>query len=245
MDAFFMLLAMGGFGFAWYKVVKTLNSSSWLIRHVAGAASGFGVFFIVVVLSVIVDSENKNQQQTAEQLKKEAPKAKFKYENMLLSEYKNKSKGSREDIAENFVKANGLPESAERPFHVCLSDMGKNKLESLTVGKIAEWCLTDYKNNPALLTRMYVDYDNFEKQFGAWDGSHYQLVALIKNNMNNPDSYQHDRTTYRLVVTDEERYAVITTSFRGQNAFGGVIKNTVVAKTDIDTGNIIEILEQN
>lgn len=79
-----------------------------------------------------------------------------------------------------------------------------------------------------------------DKQFSAWDGSHIKLTRLIKKSMNDPDSYEHVETVY----WDMGSHLIIRTMFRGKNAFGGVIKNWVKAKTDIDTGQVIEVIEQ-
>lgn len=79
-----------------------------------------------------------------------------------------------------------------------------------------------------------------EKQFSAWDGSHIKLTRMVKDSMNDPDSYEHVETKY----WDMKDYLVITTTFRGKNAFGGVVKNTVKAKVSLD-GESIEILEQS
>ncbi len=78
-----------------------------------------------------------------------------------------------------------------------------------------------------------------EKQFSSLDGSHPRLTRLIKKAMNDPDSYEHDETVY----WDMEDYLVVRTSFRGRNAFGGMVRNYVKAKVDFE-GNVLEIIEE-
>lgn len=78
-----------------------------------------------------------------------------------------------------------------------------------------------------------------EKQFSSWDGSHRNLEKLIKQNMNDPDSYEHVETKY----WDMDDHLVVMTTFRGKNAFGGVVKNFIKAKVDMN-GNIIEVIDQ-
>jgi len=78
-----------------------------------------------------------------------------------------------------------------------------------------------------------------EKQFSAWDGSHIKLSRLIKDSMNDPDSYEHVETKY----WDMKDYLIVNATFRGKNAFGGVVKNTVKAKVSLD-GENVEIIEQ-
>jgi hypothetical protein len=75
-----------------------------------------------------------------------------------------------------------------------------------------------------------------EDQFSAWDGSHRKLEDFIKKNMNDPDSYEHVETVY----WDRGDFLVVKTTFRGNNAFGGKVKNSVRAKVSLD-GEILEI----
>ncbi len=77
-----------------------------------------------------------------------------------------------------------------------------------------------------------------EKGFSAWDGSHRGLTKVIKESMNDPKSYEHVETNY----WDMGDHLVVRATFRGKNAFGGVVKNSVRAKTDLD-GNVLEIME--
>ena len=66
--------------------------------------------------------------------------------------------------------------------------------------------------------------------FSLWDGSHRKLEERIKKAMNDPDSYQHVETRY----ADKGDYLIVSTEYRGKNAFGGVVKNAVVAKCSLD-----------
>lgn len=78
-----------------------------------------------------------------------------------------------------------------------------------------------------------------KKQFSAWDGSHPALTRIIKKSMNDPKSYDHVETGY----WDQGDHLIVKTTFRGKNAFGGVVVNWVKAKVDLK-GNVIELLEQ-
>lgn len=78
-----------------------------------------------------------------------------------------------------------------------------------------------------------------ERQFSQWDGVHIRLEETIKQSMNDPKSYEHVKTQY----WDMKDHLIVNMTFRGKNAFGGVVQNTVKAKVSID-GTDIEILEQ-
>lgn len=81
--------------------------------------------------------------------------------------------------------------------------------------------------------------ENIEKQFSAWDGSHRSLERVIKEAMNDPDSYEHDKTVY----WDRGDHLVVQTTYRGKNAFGGTVRNFVKAKVSL-SGQILQILDQ-
>ena len=78
-----------------------------------------------------------------------------------------------------------------------------------------------------------------EDQFSAWDGSHRNLEKVIKKAMNDPDSYEHDETVY----WDRGDHLVVKTTYRGKNAFGGVVRNFVKAKVSL-SGQVLQVLDQ-
>jgi len=82
--------------------------------------------------------------------------------------------------------------------------------------------------------------ENIEKLFSAYDGSHRGLEKFIKDNMNDPDSYDHIETRY----LDKGDHILVITKFRGANAFGGKVINSISANVDLE-GNVIEILSQD
>ena len=84
-----------------------------------------------------------------------------------------------------------------------------------------------------------VRVERIEKNFSAWDGSHRGLTEIIKKSMNDPSSYEHDETVY----WDKGDHLVVKTTFRGKNSFGGVVKNWMMAKVDLN-GNVIEVVSQ-
>lgn len=79
---------------------------------------------------------------------------------------------------------------------------------------------------------------NIEEQFSEGDGSHYNLVQLVKDNMNDADSFEHVETKYG--VNEEEGTVNLRMKFRGNNAFGQKVLNTVTATADIETGEILQ-----
>lgn len=81
--------------------------------------------------------------------------------------------------------------------------------------------------------------ERIERGFSVWDGSHKKLTKLIQKSMNDPDSYTHVETVY----SERSDHLIVKTTFRGKNAFGGVVINWVMAKVDFN-GNIIQVISQ-
>ena len=101
--------------------------------------------------------------------------------------------------------------------------------------------INDFPSNSETATpKVETRQEKIEKHFSGWDGSHYELTRIIKQSMNDPDSYEHVET---FIVRDEGDYLVIQTIFRGKNGFGGIVKNWVRAKIDLN-GRVIEIMSQ-
>ncbi len=72
--------------------------------------------------------------------------------------------------------------------------------------------------------------------FSGWDGSCKPVVEVVKAAMNDPDSFEHVKTLYK----DDGSVIQVYMTYRGKNAFGGVVTNSVSAKVDAD-GKIISI----
>lgn len=74
------------------------------------------------------------------------------------------------------------------------------------------------------------------KQFSSWDGSHSNLKKWVKNNMNDPKSFEHIETTY----TDKGDYLLVYMKYRGKNAFGAKVLQTVIGTVDLN-GNVLSV----
>lgn len=66
--------------------------------------------------------------------------------------------------------------------------------------------------------------------FSAWDGSCMALVKATKQQMNDPGSFEHVETRY----IDRGSEIDVIMKFRGKNAFGGVVANTVTGTVNAD-----------
>lgn len=77
-----------------------------------------------------------------------------------------------------------------------------------------------------------------EKAYGfhclsSWDGSHRKFVDAVKQQLNDPDSFEHDETRTWTVREDGRNQVLM--QFRAKNGFGGVIRGRAVGTFDNKT----------
>lgn len=84
-------------------------------------------------------------------------------------------------------------------------------------------------------TKEQIRVDIIKQQFNVRNGSHIQLTDFIKDNMNDPDSYEHIETKF----TDKYDYIIVSTRFREANVFGAKVINEIHAHIDL-RGNILD-----
>ena len=66
------------------------------------------------------------------------------------------------------------------------------------------------------------------------DGSHPAVVATLKEQMHNPDSFQHVSSDYETVEPEGKRYHKIVMTFRGRNTFNALVLQTCYFLLDED-----------
>jgi len=77
-----------------------------------------------------------------------------------------------------------------------------------------------------------------KSQFSIWDGSHTELIELLKENLNDAKSFEHVKTTY----SDSGKGLVVRMRYRAKNAFGGMVMQSITAKADY-ANNRIQIID--
>jgi len=80
--------------------------------------------------------------------------------------------------------------------------------------------------------------EKIELAFNPLSGAHRELQRAIKKSLKDPKSYEHVSTGY----IDLSDHLLVKTTYRATNSFGGVVTNTVAAKTSLN-GKIIEIVK--
>lgn len=124
-------------------------------------------------------------------------------------------------------------------FEDCLGEYLYEKDENFKLSKIIDWCMIEQQ---AKKKTVHYNTADLLSDFSVWDGSYKPLEQRIKSAMNDEGSYQHIKTTYRLVYHGAKRpHMVVRTVFSGKNRYGGVVKNTITAKIDAVTKEIYSI----
>lgn len=92
-----------------------------------------------------------------------------------------------------------------------------------------------YDNVPLMIGAEHDRRQLVDQSFSV-NGSHKGLTAHLKASMNDPESYQHLNTTF----IDRGTFIIVTTTSLGKNAFGGTVKTTVRATTDLH-GHVLTV----
>lgn len=100
--------------------------------------------------------------------------------------------------------------------------------------------LLNSKDQQLESARVYWRQSRINEQFSGYDGRHYNLVSTVKDNMNDPGSFEHVKTQYGIYEKDSNKI-VLYMEYRGKNAFGALVKDNITAIADLN-GNILELL---
>ena len=198
---------------------------------------GFVVF--VIIVAIFSDGDSNSTSTAKDTTAEESNKLYQKYEDKTNQEMRD-STTSLKEIAYSFVEDNNISDSYKDTMYDCLGYFVYSKDPNLKLKEMMQWCKNDYiqKDGKAI----YYNEAWLLEDFSRWDGSYRPLEQVIKNSMNDESSYEHIKTTYRMVFFGTKRpYMAVSTLFSGKNAFGGTVKQTVSAKVDAKTKEIFEI----
>lgn len=204
--------------------------------------AGVVVLAIIVVIAVNIFSDDADS----------GDKAKTPEANLFIAN-KDKTVQTIRDLSSHektkvykafFVENEAiLREVGEENAIACLSDNIQHKSTELTLQKMGQWCLDAVKQKRNFA--QYVNYEKFEEFFSAWDGSYRPLVKLAKAAMNNPDSFDHVSTTYRISKRDDGAVGFVRMQYRGTNVYNAIVTNSVLVQVDPATGEITKVVEEN
>ena len=191
---------------------------------------------LLVILAVIIalysngDTDGKSR---------DGEKLYQKYENMTNLQMRENA-ASLKKIAYSFVEDKNISNEYKDTFYDCLGYYIYKKNPNLKFKKMLQWCQNDYINKEG--KAIYYNEAWLMEDFSGWDGSYRPLENIIKNNMHDDSSYEHVETRYRMVFSGTKRpYMLVSTVFRGKNAYGATVKQTITAKVDAKTKELFDV----
>lgn len=201
-----------------------------------------GSLALSVVGSVLWPTEKNVIREKTDEVAVEtkATPTTFEYAEKTLKEYRNESKKARHEIVNKYIDFKGVPTIATDAFYACMSEFSFTKDDELKIGEVLGWCFNDYESDPTALNSK-INLDTFKSNFSGWDGSYRPLEKMIKASMNDDASYKHVETVYHLIL-NKDPHAIVKTTFRGTNAYGAVVKESISARVDVKTGEVVSIL---
>lgn len=105
----------------------------------------------------------------------------------------------------------------------------KETLEKVENAKIAEETRLANRTPKEIESDLIVDKQKQIENDISWDNSYRPLVKLVKDNMNDPDSFQHVETKY----WKSPKTFVFKMIYRGKNVFGGVVTQKIRLEIDL------------
>lgn len=229
--------------FAFLAFIFGLIKPQWVKMPSRKRSSAvYGLTFIVVgILSAILYPVARQDVAVNSEVVKKKTVA-FEDADLKLIEYRRKPLTERHTIVSDFAKFREIPKSDVDGFYNCMSQYSITKDEELPIGDVLSWCYATYQKDPKSMAE-YVNLDIFRDNFSGWNGSYRPLEKLIKRSMNDDSSYKHVETVSHLVL-GKDPHAVVKTRFKGTNAYGGIVTQTVTARVDVKTGDVVKIIEE-
>ena len=220
---------------------------------------GLGIFICFIVIGVTAPEVKKVQQASESKFEPSVDSSKKVNVNTaadipILSEeqklqkvldedksYQEKEIKLDETTLSIAVASKGKPPSALYYLNVLnLSDSNIGRVKVFKYNSKNSLVNGSY-NNPAsdelsdwAIKKLKEDWET--QNLSAWYGSCRPVEKYIKNNMNDPDSYEHVETQYRFDRATNSFFVV--SRFRGKNAFGGKVLNNAKAYVSLD-GSVI------
>ncbi|MBU9853032.1 hypothetical protein [Rahnella aceris] len=209
-------------------------------RKRSSAIYGLAFVFVGLLSASLFPTVQKDVAKTANSMEEKPPT--FEYVDLKLVEYRRKPQAERHEIVNNYIKFKEIPASDSGGFYACMSQHSITKSAELPLGEVLGWCDADYQKDPKSLAA-FINLDAFQSNFSGWNGAYRPLEKLIKKSMNDDSSYKHVETNSSLIL-GKDAHAVVKTTFKGTNAYGGVVTQQVAARVNLRTGDIENIIEQ-
>lgn len=91
--------------------------------------------------------------------------------------------------------------------------------------------------NEVKTSKPLTNQEKAESFLSGWDGSYRPLIKLVKDRMNDPESFEHVETR---TGDYGDSFFYMSMKYRGKNGFGGIITRYIDVKVDYN-GNILSV----
>lgn len=222
-------------------IISAIKKNGKVKKWGIGIIASFIVFIIAVSMPsnniATTTSDNTKQEQTKEDNKIDETKITDSDKELLNKAYSSFDESQRTQFATIEEKYKNLTDTEKEEIKVNFERLLTEKATYIAKQAEEEKKRVEEK----VIADAKAKYDEWVKnQFSLWDGSHTALVKLVKENLNDPKSFEHVETTY----ADQGDHILVKMVYRAKNAFGGLILQNVTAKSDYKT-NMINIISQN
>lgn len=182
-----------------------------------------GISFVLMFVSLMILGANSPDTDKASTTVKKESTAPKKEKVKLTPEQIAKQKAD----AEAKAKADAAKKKAEEVERA--KNIAKVKAEREAKAKADV-----IKKKEAADKKAHKEYQDWiESHFSLWDGSIPQVNKMIKQSLNDPDSFKHDETTYEDLGFQKGFKFLV--NFRAKNGFGGVMRYQYTGKIDYKT----------
>jgi hypothetical protein len=219
------------------SLVKMPNRKKSSFVYLGGAIA---LTFVGSALYPLEQTASASRASTSTEALK--PKT-FEFADLSLGDYRGTPQEKRHEIIINYAEFKAMPQSSIDGMYACMSQNAFTKDHELKLNDVLGWCYAGYEAKPDELAET-INIDSFTSNFSGWDGAYRPLEKLIKVNMDDDGSYKHVETRITRLNFTKDPHAIIKTVFKGKNAFGGVVKETVTARVSVRTGEIEKILQE-
>ena len=131
-------------------------------------------------------------------------------------------------------KCNEYREGRNIPEISSLARQAKDKARNIQqVEEEREWIQRKQTEERERIQREQANLAAFRSEISE-DGSYPRVVAALKEQMHNPDSFQHVSSDYETVEQDGKPYHKIVMTFRATNTFNALVLQTCYFIVDTD-----------
>lgn len=225
------------------------------------------VFHVVVISNEITTKKEKNEQKIVQKINTLIDSNKIQDAISIINDYKKDNGIENIDTSNVVCKIQIEIFDSQDYNYMCkkmvslndddikllkLNKLNKQWFKQKTLNKnFSEFLFKNSKNYKSIKNKidkqnekeardllLDVIKTNIKSHFYGYSGEHKILSQYLKNNLNNPDSYEHVSTWYE--YNDGDSYYTIYTKIRGTNGFGAIITTSFKAKASLD-GEIISV----